>query len=124
MSKNAQPVSHYSVTNVCQLHHVLVAVDDSLGEPGKIVGMATLVVIEQFVGVRGRIEDVVVDQDYRKQGIGRELVLRLHEAAKERRVKMITLSSQQYRTEANRLYVSIGYKPVDTNVYVFELPKD
>lgn len=49
---------------------------------GKLVGTATLFIERKCGGVAGHIEDVVVDESYRGQGIGKQLVERCIKEAK------------------------------------------
>ena len=84
---------------------------------GAVVGSLTLVVFRIPTGVRAWVEDVVVDQDARGQGVGEALsreALRLAVAAGARTVD---LTSRPSREAANRLYRRLGFEARDTNVY-------
>ena len=53
----------------------------------KIVASATLMIEQKFIrngGKVGHLEDVVVDKDYRKYGLGKKIVLNLVNLAKEK----------------------------------------
>lgn len=120
LSKNPRLLTRNTLSDICTEHTVLVAMDDAI--PSKpIVGMATLVVIEQLVGTRGRVEDVVVDREYRRQGIARRLMEELHETAKRHGVGKLALSSRPDRDAAIPLYLKLGYRLAETNAYVIEL---
>ncbi|MGH9053577.1 MAG: GNAT family N-acetyltransferase [Acidimicrobiia bacterium] len=86
-----------------------------------IVGSLTLAVFPLPTGVRAWIEDVVVDQGSRGQGIGRALSLAALERARELGAKTVDLTSRPSRRAANALYQSIGFQRRDTNVYRFDL---
>ena len=81
------------------------------------MGMGTLVIMHTVVGVRARIEDVVVDEIYRGKGIGEKISKELIALARKKKVRSIELSSRPSRTVANKLYQKLGFKKRDTNVY-------
>jgi ribosomal protein S18 acetylase RimI-like enzyme len=87
------------------------------GGAGAIVGSLTLVLFRIPTGVRAWIEDVVVDEAARGQGVGaalsREAVRRAYAAG----ARTVDLTSRPDRDAANRLYRRLGFEPRDTNVY-------
>lgn len=89
----------------------------ALSVDGMIIGMTTLVIFKALSGRRANLEDLVVDKDYRRQGIGRKLLEAALAFAKEEDVGYIDLTSRPSRVEANNLYVSLGFKKRDTNIY-------
>lgn len=93
----------------------------SLAESGEAVGMLTLVVSRLPTGVRAYVEDVVVAEAARGQGIGIALVGKAKEKAVELGVKAIDLTSNPAREAANRLYQRVGFRLRKTNVYRLEL---
>jgi ribosomal protein S18 acetylase RimI-like enzyme len=94
---------------------LLVARDDE----DRIVGMLTLVLYRVSSGVKGRIEDVIVDESARGQGIGEALTREGMRRAGEAGVLMLELNSMPYRQAANRLYKRLGFVRKPTNVYVW-----
>jgi GNAT superfamily N-acetyltransferase len=70
-----------------------------------IVGMLTLVTFPLPSGLRARIEDVVVDQDARGQGVGTALTMAAIAQAQAQGARSIDLTS---RVAANRLYTASG----------------
>lgn len=90
-------------------------------EDGRIVGIGMLVVMRLLTGKRGRIEDVVVDEVFRGQGIGEQLAKALIAAAKDAGLSAVDLSSRPERVAANNLYRKLGFKQRETNVYRLEL---
>jgi ribosomal protein S18 acetylase RimI-like enzyme len=86
---------------------------------GRIVGMLTLVLYRVSSGLKGRIEDVVVDGSARGQGIGDALTREGMRRAGEAGVLMLELTSMPYRQAANRLYRRLGFVRKPTNVYVW-----
>lgn len=96
---------------------LLVARDDH----GAIVGALTLAVYQVPTGIRSMIEDVIVDQGARGQGIGEALMKRGIELARERGAANISLTSNPARETANRLYLRMGFKKRETNSYQLKL---
>lgn len=86
-------------------------------EPGPVVGMLTLVVFRIPTGVRSWVEDVVVDGSARGQGTGAALVSAALECAAAQGAQTVDLTSRPSREAANRLYVRMGFKARETNVY-------
>ena len=86
-------------------------------ENGQIVGALTLAVYRVPTGVRSIIEDVIVDQSARGQGIGEELMRRAIQIAREKGAGNISLTSNPLREAANRLYLRVGFQKRKTNVY-------
>ena len=83
-----------------------------------IVGCATLCVFESPTGRKASVEDVVVLPAYRGQGIGRTLLQRIIDFAKTKLAPIdLRLTSNPTRTEANALYLAMGFEKRDTNVY-------
>ena len=94
---------------------LLVARDDD----GRILGTLTFVLYRVASGVKGRIEDVIVDESARGQGVGETLVREGMRLANEAGVLMLELTSMPYRQSANRLYKRLGFVRKPTNVYVW-----
>lgn len=88
-------------------------------DEGAIVGSMTLAMFDIPTGRRAWVEDVVVDESARGQGVGRLLNERALEIAKEAGAKTVDLTSRPSREAANRLYQRIGFVQRETNVYRF-----
>ena len=86
-------------------------------EKQEIVGALTLAVYRVPTGIRSIIEDVIVDNSARGQGVGEALMLRAIEIAKEKGAGNISLTSNPLRESANRLYLRVGFKKRETNAY-------
>ena len=94
---------------------LLVARDDE----GRIIGMLTLVLYRVSSGLKGRIEDVIVDESVRGQGVGEALAREGMKRASAAGVLMLELTSMPYRSAANRLYKRLGFVRKPTNVFVW-----
>ena len=92
---------------------VFVARDDT----GAIVGMTTLATFRLVTGVRAWIEDVVVDEDARRLGAGRALVVAAVTLAREVGAEQVDLTSRPTRESARRLYDAMGFEERQTTVY-------
>ena len=86
---------------------------------GRVLGTLTFVLYRVSSGVKGRIEDVIVDSSARGQGVGEALTREGMRLANEAGVLMLELTSMPYRQAANRLYKRLGFVRKPTNVYVW-----
>lgn len=120
MSPDVQPINASKIENMISTYNALIhmAVDE---ETAEIIGIATLLHNEKFVAKFGTIEDVVVDERYRGQGIGKRLTEILIENGKVIGLSRIELSSRPHRIAANALYKKLGFEPRDTNIYRLNL---
>ena len=84
---------------------------------GKISGTLTLVMFPIPTGIRAWIEDVVVDEAARGQGIGEALSQEAIKIAEEAGARTVDLTSRPSREAAGRLYEKIGFKLRETRVY-------
>jgi ribosomal protein S18 acetylase RimI-like enzyme len=119
LTSRAKPLTALAIAQKALKNPIFLARDRSRGQ--RVVGMATLVVMDQLVGLHGSVQDVVVSEQYRGQGISKVLMRNLHEKAAELGIEQLELTSRPSREAANKLYASIGYRLVDTNVYRFDL---
>jgi ribosomal protein S18 acetylase RimI-like enzyme len=86
---------------------------------GRVLGTATFALYRVSSGLKGRIEDVIVDSSARGQGVGEALTRECMRLANEAGVLMLELTSMPYRQAANRLYKRLGFVRKPTNVYVW-----
>lgn len=88
---------------------------------GEIVGLLALAVFRVPTGVRAWIEDVVVDEAQRGQGIGEALTRAALALAAEKGAQGVELTSRPARQAANRLYQRLGFQLRHTNLYHYPL---
>jgi len=81
------------------------------------VGMLTLVMFPIPTGLRAWIEDVVVDESARGQGIGAVLTQEAIRLAQAVGARTVDLTSRPSREAANRLYERLGFELRDTKAY-------
>lgn len=89
----------------------------------QIIGLATLIVYHVPTGVRGYIEDVIVDQQMRGRRIGEALTRACLDEAVRLGASQVMLTSNPNRTSANRLYLRMGFERRQTNVYRYKFTK-
>ena len=83
---------------------------------GAIVAMATLVNVPLLTGLRGHVEDVVVDDSMRGRGIARRLLQTITRMADERGLRTLDLTSRPSREAAINLYESVGFRIRETTL--------
>jgi ribosomal protein S18 acetylase RimI-like enzyme len=88
---------------------------------GTIVGMLNLAIYRTTTGIHAWIEDVVVDQQARRQGIAALLTEAAIQFATENGAKAVSLTSRPEREAANLLYQKLGFEQVNTNLYRLKL---
>lgn len=93
--------------------HLFVATD----KDGHHVGMLTLGFYIVPTGKKAWLEDVVVEETARGQGIGKELVRFAIAYAREQQADALMLTSNPARIAANKLYQTLGFERKETNVY-------
>jgi ribosomal protein S18 acetylase RimI-like enzyme len=115
LSSSASPVTEAELLEMVRsdASRLLVARDDD----GRIVGSLTLVVFRIPTGVRGWIEDVVVDESARGQGVGEVLNRAALELADRLGARTVDLTSRPSRVAANALYKKLGFEERETNIY-------
>jgi ribosomal protein S18 acetylase RimI-like enzyme len=80
---------------------------------GKLVGSALGIVCQMLFGQCKSfmiIEDVVVDSEHRRDGVGTALMLEMEKLAVQQNCGYIMLITDEDRTGAQNFYKSLGYK--------------
>jgi ribosomal protein S18 acetylase RimI-like enzyme len=115
---------HYSMPGREELEEIVASAACTLlaarDSAGSIAGVLTLVVFRTPTGVHAWIEDVVVDEMARGQGLGEALTRTGIEIAREKGARGVELTSRPAREAANRLYQRMGFKRRETNLYRLE----
>jgi len=63
------------------------------------------------------LEDIIIDEGCRSEGLGRELVKRLISVAHSKDIRLIKLTSNPKRVPARNLYQSLGFVQHDTGIF-------
>lgn len=92
--------------------HLIIAYDGDI-----VIGTTTLIINKLPSGIKAWIEDVIVDDSIRGKGIGKQLVNFAINLAKDKGIKKIDLTSNPQRVAANGLYIKLGLKKRETNMY-------
>ncbi len=90
------------------------AVDD---QAQALVGYGELHTIARANGRKGLIESIVVDTYHRRKGIAKTIVTCLLDAAKDRKLETVRLTSSDKRETAQKLYRKLGFKERNTRVF-------
>ena len=80
-------------------------------------GMLTVGIYHSPTGGKAWIEDVVVDEAFRGQGLSKLLVAHAIEFTKSQGIPLLMLTSNPKRIAANKLYQAMGFGRKETNVY-------
>ncbi|GGS92626.1 GNAT family N-acetyltransferase [Streptomyces violaceus] len=115
LSTTARPLDRAAVDRLvgCDANTVLVARAD-----GAITGTLTLVLLPLPSGLRGRVEDVVVDDTARGQGIAGLLIVQGPlSLARRSGARTVDLTSRPDRAAANRLYERLGFQARESTVH-------
>jgi ribosomal protein S18 acetylase RimI-like enzyme len=112
----AEELSALIASEGCTL---LVARDPGAG--GRIIGSLCLNIYRVPTGIRSIVEDVVVDESARRQGVGEALMRRALDLARDAGASGLSLTSRPDREAANRLYQSMGFELRKTNAYHYRL---
>jgi ribosomal protein S18 acetylase RimI-like enzyme len=118
LSRSAPPLGQAELEAIvgCPADTVLVA-----RSAGAIAGTLTLVMFPLPTGVRAWIEDVVVDEAARGQGVGEALTHEALRLAQEAGARTVDLTSRPAREAAGRLYERLGFTLRDSRLYRFLL---
>ena len=78
----------------------------------KIVGFCSLTLKNNLwtEGTLGNIDELVVDENYRNKGIGKELLLHIERLAQKLNCTRMELDSAFHRSEAHVFYEHIGFE--------------
>ena len=88
-----------------------------LMKEGQIAGMLTVGIYYSPTGGKAWIEDVVVDEAFRGQGLSKQLVAHAIEFTQSKQIPLLMLTSNPKRIAANKLYQAMGFGRKETNVY-------
>lgn len=107
--------SVYDIALSSENQKYICAVEDS-----KIVGFGSLTIKNNLwqEGRLGHIDELVVDNDYRGKGIGRQLLAQLIVLAKEQKCKRVELDTAFHRKEAHHFYEQQGF---ENRAYLFSM---
>jgi len=114
LSSSAQPVDAAALAAIVASPAVTVLIARS---GGHIAGSLTLAMFPIPTGLRAWIEDVVVDESARGQGIGAILTEEAVRLAREAGARSLDLTTRPSREAAGRLYERAGFRQRETRLY-------
>ena len=83
----------------------------------QVAGMLTVGISYSPTGGKAWIEDVVVDEAFRGQGLSKLLVAHAIQFVESKQIPLLMLTSNPTRVAANKLYQTMGFGRKETNVY-------
>jgi len=87
----------------------------------EIIGTLSIAFYKTPSGHHAWVEDVIVDQQFRGKGLGKALMNKALELARERKASSVNLTSRPSRLAANQLYQKLGFEINKTNLYKYTL---
>lgn len=114
LSGSAPPLDRAALENLASSPAVTVLLARC---SGVIAGTLTLAMFPLPTGLRAWIEDVVVDESARGQGVGGALTVAAVQRATAAGARTVDLTSRPSRAAAGRLYQKSGFKLRDSRVY-------
>jgi ribosomal protein S18 acetylase RimI-like enzyme len=88
---------------------------------GKIAGMIMAMIYRIPYVRKAYLDDLVVDESFRKMGIATKLLEHAISVSREHKVAYIMFTAHQSRVASNTLYQKLGFKTRETNVYRLDL---
>ncbi len=83
-----------------------------------VIGIALMCNYSVISGKKAWIEDVVVDENYRGNGIGKKLIEKLLDEAVKKELDEVLLFTEDHRTPAINLYKKLGFKLKNSKIYI------
>ena len=88
---------------------------------GKLIGMGWIFARQTLLRRQAVIEDMIVDAEWRRQGVATEVMQKLITWAKQQKIDVIELITNPKRVAANRFYRKTGFRLHKTNHYLLRL---
>lgn len=117
LSSSIRPPTEKELAEIVSSPSSVLFIAKDSSRHGEIVGSLTLALFRIPTGLRAWIEDVVVDSESRRKGVGEALSRAALQRATEAGARTVDLTSRPSREAANRLYRRIGFTQRETNVY-------
>lgn len=124
LTSYSAPPNQEELVEMAQSEQVFVFLARDSDQDGLIIGTATLGTFRTPTGLHGWIEDVVVDQDFRRQGIGKALTEACLDQARVMGLRDVNLTSRSARCAANQLYQAMGFIRRETNIYRYPFKQE
>ena len=93
-------------------------------EDGKVISTCYCLIIPNLTRLGSSIafvENVVTDKDYRGQGLGRKVMEKAIEFAREKNCYKVILQSASFRKEAHQFYKNLGFDGESKKAFILKL---
>jgi len=90
-------------------------------DDSKLIGMGWIFPLQTLLRKQAVVEDIICDEAYRRQGLGRSILQELVRWARTKGMDTIELTTNPKRIAANELYKSEGFGLHETNHYLLNL---
>jgi len=101
----------------------LLAAMSSGSRDARIIGFVLLYFVKIPSGFLAVSEDLIVDEPYRKWGVGRLLMEYSIECAEKKGARHISLRTNPKRADAKKLYEQMGFIEMPTHFFRINLPR-
>lgn len=115
-----KPISEQELADLVGQNHLNCLV---VRDKDRIIGIVVLYFTRIPSGLIAEAEDLIVDEEYRKWGVGPLLIQKAVEIAETKGAKHISLRTNPARVEANKMYDALGFQKKETNFYRINLPR-
>ncbi len=88
-----------------------------------MIGFLAIYLVRIPSGLLAVVEDLIVDEPYRKRGVGRLLMEYAIDLAEKKGARHISLRTNPQRIAANKLYEQMGFRLMTTNFFRINLPR-
>ena len=122
LTSSRKPPSKKELEEIIAPDSTILLISSEDKEGMKITGTLSIAFYKTPSGHHAWIEDVIVDEHFRGKGIGKSLVNKALEFAREKKADSVNLTSMPARVAANKLYLKTGFVKRETNVlkYLFK----
>ena len=93
-------------------------------ENGKVISTCYVLIIPNLTRLGSSIafvENVVTDKDYRGQGLGRKVMEKAIDFAREKNCYKVILQSGSWRKEAHQFYENLGFDGESKKAFIMKL---
>ena len=93
-------------------------------ENGKVISTCYCLIIPNLTRLGSSIafvENVVTDKEYREQGLGRKVMEKAIEFARENNCYKVILQSASFRKEAHQFYKNLGFDGESKKAFIMKL---
>jgi len=109
------------IQNLQNQNFSLIGAFDSSDSKQKVIGIALISEVYGLVENKLVLEDFVVNEDFRGQGVANQIWQQIIQLMKDKEITHLDFTSKPTRTLAHKFYLSQGAKIRETAPFRFEL---